>query len=228
MTEAEWLACENPEAKLVYGRDRCGLTREAVDRKFRLFTIACAREEWERAQSSGEYFHLGERVEDDRREHYVHPEYGYEKAILYAEDRADGVPCKVTRMCQILWILAMFFKGEDLAFAALGYDPDGLSQIPPEQITETILSYHVHPSRYIREVFGNPFRPITFSPSWRTSTAVTLAKQMYESRDFGAMPILADALQDAGCDCADVLDHCRGPGPHVRGCWVLDRVLGKE
>ncbi len=71
-------------------------------------------------------------------------------------------------------------------------------------------------------------RPVAFSPSWRTSTAVTLAAQMYEARDFGALPILADALQDAGCDSADVLDHCRGPGPHVRGCWVVDRVLGKE
>ncbi|WP_246523664.1 hypothetical protein [Gemmata palustris] len=80
----------------------------------------------------------------------------------------------------------------------------------------------------LRDIFGNPFRPVTFSPSWRTSTAVALAAQMYESRDFSAMPILADALQDAGCDSADVLDHCRGPGPHVRGCWVGDLVLGKE
>jgi hypothetical protein len=51
---------------------------------------------------------------------------------------------------------------------------------------------------------------------------------MYESRDFGAMPILADALQDAGCASDDVLSHCRGPGPHVRGCWVVDLMLGKE
>jgi hypothetical protein len=51
---------------------------------------------------------------------------------------------------------------------------------------------------------------------------------MYDSRDFGAMPILADALQDAGCDNEDILDHCRGPGPHVCGCWVVDLVLGKE
>ncbi|MBP3959436.1 hypothetical protein J8F10_29685 [Gemmata sp. G18] len=80
-----------------------------------------------------------------------------------------------------------------------------------------------------RELFGpSPLRPLTFSPSWRTSTTVALASQMYESRDFSAMPILADALQDAGCDSADVLDHCRGPGPHVRGCWVVDLALGKE
>jgi hypothetical protein len=51
---------------------------------------------------------------------------------------------------------------------------------------------------------------------------------MYESRDFSAMPILADALQDAGCDNADILAPCCGPGPHVRGCWVVDLVLGEE
>jgi hypothetical protein len=80
----------------------------------------------------------------------------------------------------------------------------------------------------VRDIFGNPFRPVSFSPEWRTSTAVALARQMYESRDFGAMPILADALQDAGCDSEEVLNHCRGPGPHVRGCWVVDLVLGKS
>jgi hypothetical protein len=80
----------------------------------------------------------------------------------------------------------------------------------------------------IRDIFGNPFRPVSFSPEWRTSTAVALARQMYDSRDFSAMPILADALQDAGCDNADVLAHCRGPVPHVRGCWVVDLMLDKK
>jgi hypothetical protein len=80
----------------------------------------------------------------------------------------------------------------------------------------------------LRDVVGNPFRPVTFDPAWRTDTALALARQMYESRDFSAMPILADALQDAGCDNTDVLNHCRGDGPHVRGCWVVDLVLGKE
>ena len=79
-----------------------------------------------------------------------------------------------------------------------------------------------------RDLFGNPFRPVTFLPAWRTDTAVTLARQMYDAREFSAMPILADALQDAGCDDPDILDHCRREGPHVRGCWVVDLVLGKE
>jgi len=80
----------------------------------------------------------------------------------------------------------------------------------------------------LRDIFGNVFRPVTFSPSWRTDTALSLAKQMYDSHDFSLMPSLADTLQDAGCDNADILSHCRGPGPHVRGCWVVDLVLGKQ
>jgi hypothetical protein len=78
-----------------------------------------------------------------------------------------------------------------------------------------------------RPISGNPLRSVTFSPDWRTDTAVAIARQMDESQDFSAMPILADALPDAGCDSTDILDHCRGAGPHVRGCGVVDLVLGK-
>lgn len=80
----------------------------------------------------------------------------------------------------------------------------------------------------VRDIFGNPFRPVAFSPGWRTAAAVALAESMYQARDFAAMPILADALQDAGCENEDILSHCRGPGPHVRGCWVVDLVTGRE
>jgi hypothetical protein len=78
-----------------------------------------------------------------------------------------------------------------------------------------------------RDIDGRPPEHSTFS-AWRTDTTVALARQMYESRDFSAMPILADALQDAGCDNEAVLHHCRTLGPHVCGCWVVDLVLGKE
>jgi hypothetical protein len=80
----------------------------------------------------------------------------------------------------------------------------------------------------LRCIFENPFRPVLLDPSWLTSTVVALAQGIYEERAFERMPILADALQDAGCDNADILDHCRGGGTHVRGCWVVDLVLGKE
>jgi hypothetical protein len=84
--------------------------------------------------------------------------------------------------------------------------------------------YCIH---WARDIFGNPFRPVDFAP-WRTDTAVALARQMYKAREFSVMPILADALQDAGCDNEEALSHCRGAGPHVRGCWVVDGVLGLE
>jgi hypothetical protein len=80
----------------------------------------------------------------------------------------------------------------------------------------------------VRDVFGNPFRPRAFDPAWRTAAAVELARSAYDRRDFGLLPILADALQEAGCEDAGVLAHCRAGGPHVRGCWVVDGVLGKE
>ncbi|HVL15106.1 MAG TPA: hypothetical protein VM529_21220, partial [Gemmata sp.] len=68
----------------------------------------------------------------------------------------------------------------------------------------------------------------TLDPAWRTSTVVALAEGIYDDRAFDRLPILADALQDAGCDSADILNHCRDAGPHARGCWVVDLVLGKQ
>lgn len=81
----------------------------------------------------------------------------------------------------------------------------------------------------IRDVFGNPCRPVAFDPAWRTRDALLLARQMSAAQEFSAMPILADALQDAGCDSEAILDHCRDTtAVHVRGCWVVDLVLGRE
>jgi hypothetical protein len=84
-----------------------------------------------------------------------------------------------------------------------------------------------HQAALLRDIFGNPFRPVSPDPSWRTSDVLALAQGIYEERAFDRMPILADALQEAGCDNTDVLGHCRGPGPHVRGCWVVDLLLGR-
>jgi hypothetical protein len=83
------------------------------------------------------------------------------------------------------------------------------------------------PPDLLRDIFGNPFRPAAIDPRWLTSTAVSLAGAIYEERAFDRLPILADALEDAGCDNADILTHLRGEGPHARGCWAVDLVLGK-
>jgi hypothetical protein len=74
----------------------------------------------------------------------------------------------------------------------------------------------------------NPFHHPALNPTWKTQAVVQLARSLYEERRFEDMPVLADALEEAGCQDAAVLGHCRGPGPHIRGCWVLDLLLGKE
>jgi hypothetical protein len=84
----------------------------------------------------------------------------------------------------------------------------------------------------LRDIFGNPFRPLPrLNPSWLAAeggTVPKLAASIYEERAFDRLPILADALEEAGCDAAELLTHLRGPGPHVRGCWAVDLLLGKE
>ncbi|QEL16910.1 hypothetical protein [Limnoglobus roseus] len=80
----------------------------------------------------------------------------------------------------------------------------------------------------LRDIFGDPFRSPFFDAAWVSSTARSLAEAAYEDRAWDRLPILADALEDAGCEEAAVLTHLRGPGPHCRGCWVVDLVLGKE
>jgi hypothetical protein len=87
----------------------------------------------------------------------------------------------------------------------------------------------------LRDLFGNPFRPASVSPAWPTPQVVAVAQAAYHEREMPAgtldaarLSVLADALEDAGCDQTDILDHLRGPGPHVRGCWVVDLILGKS
>jgi hypothetical protein len=80
----------------------------------------------------------------------------------------------------------------------------------------------------LKEIFGNPFRPVTFDPTWRTPEVMDLARGIYEDRAFDRLPVLADALEESGCQDAEILDHCRGPGLHARGCWAIDLILGKS
>jgi hypothetical protein len=80
----------------------------------------------------------------------------------------------------------------------------------------------------LRDIFGNPFRKHKFDSRWRTSDVLGLARAIYDERAYERMPILADALMDAGCENEEIINHCRGDGPHVRGCWVVDLILGKE
>src|SRR5262249_45880859 len=82
-----------------------------------------------------------------------------------------------------------------------------------------------------RDLFGNPFRPVRIDPAWlrwNGGAVERLARSIHDNRAFDHLPPLADSLEEAGCSNADVLAHCRGLGPHVRGCWVVDSLLGNE
>ncbi|MCI0460485.1 MAG: hypothetical protein L0Z62_26320 [Gemmataceae bacterium] len=83
----------------------------------------------------------------------------------------------------------------------------------------------------LRELFGDPFRPVVVEASWLTSNGQAvrhLAREIYQRCRFQELPILADALEEAGCQDEAILTHCRAPAEHVRGCWVVDALLGKE
>jgi hypothetical protein len=86
----------------------------------------------------------------------------------------------------------------------------------------------------LRDLFGNPFRPVTLDPAWLTPTVTGMAQAAYQERDLPSghldparLAVLADALEEVGADRA-LLDHLRSTGPHIRGCFVVDVLLGKE
>ena len=230
MTEAEWLAATDSKPMLAF------IQGKASDRKLRLFAVGCCRRLWhftddERGRAAVE---SAEGFADSRLSREQLNEAAYAAGRAYNDalgtDMADiahgfAAAAAPDDFNDDPAFVAATTASHDITNAAayLAVD-DGPSDAwwvakMAEATAQTVL---------LRDIIGNPFRPVTFSQSWRTSTAVALAAQMYESRDFSAMPILADALQDAGCDSADVLEHCRGPGPHVRGCWVVDLVLDKQ
>jgi hypothetical protein len=84
----------------------------------------------------------------------------------------------------------------------------------------------------MHDVFGNPFRPLPTVTcdwlAWNDGTVRRIAERVYEQQRFEDLPVLADALEDAGCSHQNLLEHLRGRGPHVRGCWAVDLILGKE
>jgi hypothetical protein len=83
----------------------------------------------------------------------------------------------------------------------------------------------------VRDIFGNPFRPVAVRAAWlgwNDGTIRETAQAIYDARAFDRLALLADALEEAGCADAAILSHCRSGGEHVRGCWVVDLMLGKE
>jgi hypothetical protein len=215
MTEAQWRACEDSESMVE-------LLRPVVsDRKLRLFACGVCRK-LVTLVGTGEYV-LGLEAAED------YADSGRTKSAMKRYRQAlTNRRISLSGGNQPEEYTALFLGTVAISEKDFRSFPTCLSDLHRDQQGDLLERVIRAAGPTIRDIFGSPFRPVTFSPSWRTDTAVSLARQMYAARDFSAMPILADALQDAGCDNEDVLGHCRGTGPHVRGCWVVDLVLGKQ
>jgi hypothetical protein len=212
MTEDEWLSgADNPGAMV----ER--LTGEVSARKLRLFGCACVRlvAHLLRQQESAAAIEVAERFADGlatRSELQAAEAGAWEAHQRQAEGRnhaAFVVPfvCRTPISCR--------------AAAALAQN---VSHLLPAAERD-------RPCRLAREVFGNPFHPPALDPvwsAWQGGLLRQLARGIYEERAFDRLPVLGDALEEAGCADEQVLAHCRVPAEHVRGCWVVDLALGKS
>jgi hypothetical protein len=212
MTEQQWLECTNPTPMLEF------LKGKASDRKLKLFAVACCR----RAGALLEHDHKTLATAEDHADGILGDE-----DLLYAWWDACEANDEVRRLQEIRdSILGAAFgvvwvnETDDLFDAVLRLCHAG--RLPVER---TLL---VEP---VQDIFGNPFHSITTNPTWLTwndGMVRKIVQAIYDERAFDRMPIVADALTDAGCDNADILNHCRNEGPHVKGCWVIDLLLGKS
>ncbi|MCI0700982.1 MAG: hypothetical protein L0241_07860 [Planctomycetia bacterium] len=224
MTEAQWLACRTSRKMLAFLQGRLS------QRKALLIGCACCRLHWSEI-TLAEYRSATEILERMADGVASEQEIAEGRRVAnYALDMHTGTIRGIPRRYKTraagcgAWAVREMFgpdhldaESVDSALAHLWY----IGKSPS-------VGARRH-SRVVRDICGNPFRPVAFDPEWLTSDVLLLARGIYEERAFDRMPILADALQDAGCDNDDILNHLRdAKQTHVRGCWAVDLVLGKE
>jgi hypothetical protein len=207
--------------------------RPPSDRKFRLMVVAALRAVWEHVSDprSRAAVDAAERYADTRDPFLLAAaRQGAEQATDEAGRPWDPNDSK-NRYAQLVAGAAWQCLDPELnnrrwpfwVETVTGLECDDL----PGRTRLAAEAIHLH---LFHDIFGNPFRPVALNRRWLAwcfGTVPAIARHVYEERAFHDLPILADALEDAGCGDAAILDHCRGPGPHVRGCWVLDLLLGK-
>jgi hypothetical protein len=207
-----WLTGESPAALLYDAKQMKVLT----SRKSLLFACGCYRLIWDRIRLAG-----------------------IREAVAKVEERADRnasqqelsryryLPGNSERT-SVDWYLRLYV-GSLLTAKVIPTHVAWLVRValdPQHNDRRSKWENDKHQADLVREILGNPYRPVKFDKAWRMGAVTSIAQASYESRDFSAMPVLADALEDAGCDEPAFLEHCRGASRHVRGCWVVDWCLG--
>src|SRR5262245_23213325 len=240
MTEAEWLACDDPDLMLEFLRDN------ASDRKLRLFACACCRRIWrllvdKRSQRAIE---ITEDYADRKAEERALDEAAAAAEDVYQQlnldwDEANSVVPDAAPLLEseayAAWPTCESYCGSrDKTHVYSSTDAIEVARAVVSSLgedSERQASERRCQAALVRCIVGNPFRPAILDPrwlAWNDAIVVRLAQGIYEDRAFDRLPILADALEDAGCADAGLLGHLRDLGPHVRGCWVVDLVLGKS
>jgi hypothetical protein len=195
----------------------------ATDRQVRLFLVACCRRIWAYLdERSRRVVEVAERFADGSADS-DELAAAHQAAVAAREAGAPGAPAQATAanlLYSSVEALAVV-EGATRAASCVGNRVNGPGWF------DAMRQERQCQAGLLRDIFGDPFRPAGFDPRWRSETAVALAAGIYAERAFDRMPVLADGLEEAGCDSAEVLLHCRGDGPHTRGCWVVDLVLGK-
>ncbi len=251
MTEEEWFACTDVYDMLEYLREKVS------DRKLRLFAIGCVRSILHLLpdQKCREAVDLAEAFAEDQaalqalRTAHEASEIEMNSAwlnagrierggMVYFASKRAALACDFPGVARAITVEEFdSVAGSDTIDAIAGTLSH--SAIPPERwgtaagdnaAEHAVECERPQQLRLVHEVFGNPFRLPTIKPAWvawNGGTVVKLARGIYDDRAFDRLPVLADALEEAGCDNPVILNHCRQPGPHVRGCWVVDLLLGK-
>jgi hypothetical protein len=237
MTEDEWLTCADPRLLMEFLRkERQASRTQTGKRKLRLFACACVRgiEHLLRQEGSQQALRIAEA--------YADGEVGKSELATADQQGRWAVGREDWEHEGEFWQAAeaathltsdRFDPGDRRSVAHASSSAAHANALCTKQVEShshfnaIVAQYSGSHAVLLRDIFGNPFRPVAFDPAWRTDTAVSLARGMYDAREFSAMPILADALQDAGCEDEAILAHCRDANQvHVRGCWVCDLVLG--
>lgn len=221
MTEKQWLACKDPVRMLKF------LQRSASERKLRLFALACCR----RAEHLP-YRGLPAEESEKARARDRH-------ALAVAGRFAEGEASRAE--------LATALRSAWTNSAGRACTRSSAFLAAEQSVNHVRWVVHWHPgtkraekarepaaqAELLRDIF-RPFRPVSIAPVWRTPQVAALAQAAYGERalpagtlDPARLAVLADALEDVGCYDADLLGHLRGPGPHVRGCWAVDLLLGR-
>jgi hypothetical protein len=228
MTEAEWLTCTDPSVMLEH------LKGKTIDRRMRLFAVACCRSMWHRIidQQWRKVVECAEQVADGRASldemeaarRAASAGRTTETTLVASQVRHDGWTAAWHTARQAVmaasWAASLDLRGERhgvrkaASRAARGEQEQGQIAL-------------------LRDLLGNPFRPVACDSACRTAVVISLATAAYEERNLPSghldnerLAVLADALEEAGAD-ADLVAHCCQPGPHVRGCWAVDLILGK-